>query len=245
MNWFDAGGAEYAQFRPHYPADLVGILTETAPGRTLAVDVGCGSGQLTVALAEGFESVLGLDPSESQLTHALTHERVTYRVAPAEQLPVADGSVDLVTAAQAAHWFDLPRFYAEVRRVLVPGGALGLVSYGRQRLEEDVDARFQRFYAEEVGAYWPAERQHVDAGYRTLEFPFEELPVPPLEIRKGFRLAELLGYVSTWSSTRRAREAGREDLLERFGADMTELWGDPERVREACWPVNVRLAQFP
>ncbi|WP_425307198.1 class I SAM-dependent methyltransferase [Ammonicoccus fulvus] len=243
MNWFDAGGAAYAEFRPTYPPELIALLADAAPGRTLAADVGCGKGQLTVALAGEFDAVLGLDPSASQLAHAIPHERVTYRMAPAERLPVADRSVDLVTAAQAAHWFDLPRFYAEVRRVLVPSGALALVSYGRQQLDSAVDERFQRFYSEEVGAYWPAERQHVDAGYRTLEFPFDELPVPPLEIRRDFTLPDLLGYVSTWSATRRAREAVREDLLDRFGEEMAELWGDPDRVRRARWPVNVRLAR--
>lgn len=243
VNWFGAGGGAYARFRPEYPAELVDFLLGIAPGRRLAVDVGCGSGQLTTALAAGFERVLGLDPSQSQLDHALAHPRVEYRCAGAEALPVPDGTVDLITAAQAAHWFDLPAFYAEVRRVAAPGASLALITYGRQELDTDLNERFQRFYADEIGPFWPPERALVDAGYRTLEFPFDELPTPALEIRKSFDLAGLIGYLSTWSAATNAREAGRADLLENYAEDLARAWGDPARERPVRWPISIRLGR--
>lgn len=76
-------------------------------------------------------------PARNWLTH---HERVQYRVSPAERLHVGDRSACLVTAAQAAHWFELPRFYDEVRRVSIPGAMLALFSYGRAVCSGTLDA---------------------------------------------------------------------------------------------------------
>src|SRR5690606_16240817 len=115
-NWFGAGGGAYARFRPRYPRKLVDELVRLAPGTGLAVDVGCGSGQLTELLAGSFDHVIGVDPSADQIANTRPHRRIRYLTAPAEDLPVDDGSADLITAAQAAHWFDLSKFYDEARR---------------------------------------------------------------------------------------------------------------------------------
>lgn len=240
-NWFDQGGRAYARFRPEYPPELAQFLASVSPGTALAVDVGCGNGQLTAQLAAHFDRALGADPSADQIAHAAVHPRVEYVCAPAEQLPVADRSAQLITAAQAAHWFDLPRFYAEARRIAAPHAVLALVSYGVLRLDEELDARFNRFYWDEIGPYWPAERKLVDSGYADLSFPFAERTAPPLEIRKAWRLEELLGYISTWSAVRSVREAGREDILQGFADDLAALWGDPTLSRDVCWPINMRL----
>jgi SAM-dependent methyltransferase len=241
-NWFDADGERYAQFRPTYPPELAAFLAEVSPTTHLAIDVGCGNGQLTVQLANHFDSVIGADPSAEQLASATPHPHVDYVCTNAEHLPIEDATASLVTSAQAAHWFDLPRFYAEVRRVAAPECVLGLVTYGRQQLDAELDDRFQQFYRDEIGPFWPPERRHVDDGYRTLDFPFAERPTPPFEIRKSFDLPGLLGYLSTWSATRNAREAGRTDILDRFASDLTQLWGDPGRERPVRWPLSLRVA---
>ncbi|MDO5682545.1 MAG: class I SAM-dependent methyltransferase [Propionibacteriaceae bacterium] len=241
-NWFEVGGQQYAQFRPTYPPALAAYLAELAPAERVAVDVGCGNGQFTVQLAEHFASVIGADPSAEQLANAKPHPRVQYVQAPAEELALADASVGLVAVAQAAHWFDLPRFYAEVRRVAALGCVLALITYGRQELDADLNERFQRFYRDEIGPFWPVERAHVDAGYRTLDFPFEEVAPPRFEIVKDFDLPGMLGYVSTWSAVTNARLGGRTDILERFATDLTDLWGDPARRRAARWPISLRVA---
>lgn len=143
-NWFDAGGDAYARYRPDYPDKLVDILAEIAPARHLAVDVGCGNGQFTRQLATSFEAVIGLDSSADQIANAAPHDRVRYAVAPAENLGLPEHCADLITAAQAAHWFDLPRFYAQVRRVAAPGAALALISYGVAQLDPDLNAIVSR-----------------------------------------------------------------------------------------------------
>ncbi len=242
-NWFDQGGRAYARFRPEYPRELAAYLASTAPDDRLAVDVGCGNGQLTQLLAPHFERVIGLDPSADQIANAVSNARIRYECAPAEQLPVPDASASLVTAAQAAHWFHLPAFYGEVRRIAVPGAVVALVSYGVLRLEPPLDGRFQAFYRDEIGPYWPPERKLVDTGYATIEFPFDEFTPPSLDIRLAWRLAEFLGYVSTWSATRSAREAGKEALLVAFADDLAALWGDPDTTRPVSWPINMRIGR--
>jgi SAM-dependent methyltransferase len=242
-NWFDQGGQAYARFRPDYPPGLATFLAAQAPDRRLAVDVGCGNGQLTRLLAPHFDSVIGLDPSADQIANAAPDPRIAYRCAPAEALALADGGASLVTAAQAAHWFDLPAFYREVRRVGKPGAILALVSYGVLELDPDLDARFQTFYRDEIGPYWPPERKLVDTGYATIDFPFAELPCPAFHIQVEWELPAFLGYLLTWSAVRSAREAGKASLLTAFAAELADAWGAPTVRRPVRWPISMRLGR--
>jgi len=243
-NWFDQGGHAYARFRPEYPPQLAAFLAAQAPDRQLALDVGCGNGQLTRLLAPHFDSVIGLDPSADQIANAAPGERIAYRCAPAEQLPIEEHCASLITAAQAAHWFDLPAFYAQVRRVGKPGAVLALVSYGVLDLEPVLNGRFQAFYRDEIGPYWPPERKLVDTGYATIDFPFAELPYPAFHIQVDWALPEFLGYLLTWSAVRSAREAGKEALLTNFADELTAAWGAPTRRRPVRWPISMRIGRL-
>lgn len=242
-NWFDRGGGDYARYRPTYPPELARFLSEAAPDTDLALDVGCGNGQLACQLAEHFQSVVGSDASADQIANAMPHPRVHYAVAPAETLGAPDHSASLITAAQAAHWFDLPRFYAEVRRVSRPNGIIALISYGVLELESPLNDRFRTFYDDEIGPYWPPERRMVDNGYADIPFPFPSLPVPRLTIAYDWPLDALLGYISTWSAVRRAQEKGQAALVTRFADDIARSWGDPETTRRVRWPVTIRLGR--
>lgn len=243
QNWFAQDGQAYAQFRPEYPPELAAFLASLSPTTHLAVDVGCGNGQLTRQLAEHFTRVIGLDPSADQLAHAAVRENLSYLQAPAEALSLPEHCASLITAAQAAHWFGLPAFYAEVRRVAAPGAVVALVSYGVLHLEGALGERFARFYAEEIGPFWPAERRLVDSGYATLDFPFEPIALPDMQIRLDWNLPQFLGYLSTWSAVRRARQEGQEELLQRFAEDLAPLWGDAGRTHEIRWPINGRIGR--
>ncbi|AGP31953.1 class I SAM-dependent methyltransferase [Corynebacterium terpenotabidum] len=243
-NWF-TGGAEYAMYRPSYPTQVSSYLAELAPSTGTAVDVGCGTGQLSAQLADCFDRVLAFDPSASQIAAATPKPNVTYEVGTAERLPVADHTVDLVTAAQSAHWFNLPEFYAEARRIAVPGALIALVSYGVLRIfDADLQECFGRFYYDEIGPFWEPERRHVDEGYRTIEFPFEELDAPELSIDRDLDADGFLGYISTWSAVRKAEEEGRADLFQNFCSDIVRIWGDNGRPRQVSWPVTVRVGRL-
>lgn len=240
-NWFAHGGADYARFRPHYPPELLAWLAALPAAHRLAVDVGCGSGQLTAALAGSFDLVVGLDPSPGQLAQARAGAGLRYACAKAEQLPLPAASADLVVAAQAAHWFDLPRFYAEVRRVAAKGARLALVSYGVLRLPPDLQPCFSHFYDHVIRPYWPPQRRLVDDGYRSLPFPFRELPAPAMRIVHPWRARDFTGYVTTWSAVCRLREAGQTRLLARFVEDISALWGDGQALRTVTWPLQLRV----
>lgn len=245
-NWFSSGGDAYARYRPTYPDALAAFLAEIAPRRMLAADVGCGNGQFTCQLAGHFDAVLGSDSSAAQIAHAVPHDRVRYAVAPAETFGqgLAPGSVDLITAVQAAHWFDRPRFYDEARRVAAPGAVLALVSYGIPVFDATIDTRFQHFYREEIGRYWPPERALVESGYQGIDFPFAELDWPAMAIHRDWDLAAFLGYVSTWSAMRAAEDAGQGGLADRFAEDIAALWGDPATLRPVDWPITLRLGRL-
>lgn len=242
-NWFDQDGQAYARFRPEYPEQLVTFLTSVSPDTGLAVDIGCGSGQLTKLLAYHYASVIGLDASADQLEHATHGERIRYQQANAEALPLGDHSVDLITCAQAAHWFDLPRFYDEVRRVCRDYGIVALIAYGVPTLPAPLNERFRRFYDDEIGPFWPAERKLVDSGYAALDFPFEEILAPELDIRLDWNLTEFLGYIATWSAVKRANEAGKSDILQAFAHEFADAWGDADSRRVITWPLNVRVGR--
>ena len=242
-NWFDQGGQSYAQFRPAYPEALAAFFAAAAPATGLAVDVGCGNGQLTTLLARHFAQVVGVDPSADQIAHAKPASGVAYAVARAEKLPLADGVASAVTAAQAAHWFDLPTFYAEVRRIARPGAVVALISYGVLVLEGALGARFQRFYSAEIGPFWPPERKLVDTGYAGIDFPFAECPQPELALEQSWNLGQFLGYVGTWSAVKKVRQLGQEARLAVFADDVAALWGDPSGQRRVAWPLHMRLGR--
>jgi len=241
---FSGVAGAYAEFRPRYPEALFQWLAGLAPGRELGWDCATGSGQAAVALAPLFDRVVATDASAEQIAAAPPHPRVEYRVAPAESSGLAAGSVDLVTVAQALHWFDRPAFYAEAARVLDPDGVLAVWTYGHPHVDPpEADAVFQEFYSETVGPYWPPERALVDAGYRTIEFPFPEVDPPPFEMETHWTLAALLGYVATWSATTRFRRARGFDPVPALEEALAPQWGDPEEARRIRWPLAMRVGR--
>lgn len=243
---FSQQAPAYASHRPSYPEELFDYLDTRVPRHTLAWDCAAGSGQATIPLARRFGRVIATDISPAMLRHAPRLPGVEYRVAPAEASGLGDACADLVTVAQALHWLDPGAFYTEAARVLVPGGVLAVWTYGEQRLDEpELDLAVRKFYTEVVGPYWPAERRHVEAGYRTLSFPFPEIEPPALVMREHWNLAQLLGYVGTWSATGRFRDAVGHDPVDRLGQDLARHWGDPSAARPILWPISLRLGLRP
>jgi len=239
---FSDVAAAYAAHRPSYPAALVDFLARLAPARRLAWDAGCGSGQLSLLLAGPFERVVATDASPEQIARAAPHAKVEYRCAAAGVSGLPDSVVDLATAAQAAHWFDLPAYYAEVRRVARRGGIVALISYGVVTAGSDLDAVIQPFYRGALAAYWPPERRHVDDGYRSLPFPFEELDAPAFEIRLDWRLEDLVGYIGTWSAVWALQQAEGQGPLATLGRELGSAWG-PAAVRTVRWPLALRVGR--
>lgn len=239
---FSKIAARYAAYRPTYPRELVDALADrTTPD--VAWDVGCGSGQLSVGLAERFQRVIATDPSETQLAAAIAHPRVEYRRASAEASGLPDASVDLVVAAQAAHWFDWPRFVAEAGRVARPGALIALVAYGNVIVEGEAGRELTHYYRDVAGPYWPRPgRQHIESGYRDLVMPWPAVPAPALELTASWTRDELAGYVSSWSATARLIEHEGPAAFEALRARLAATWPDDER-RTLTWPLTIKLAR--
>lgn len=240
---FSARSADYALYRPTYPPALADYLAALAPRRHLALDCGCGAGQLSALLATRFDRVVATDASPQQISNAKPCKGVEYRVARSDESGLPEASVDLITAAQAAHWFDLDTFYEEARRVLGPDGAIALITYGVTDADGDVGRILTRFYVDVIGPFWPPERRHVETGYRSLPFPFAESAAPPIAMTADWSLKELLGYVDTWSAVRNAEASLGREPYERFAAALGEAWGDPDQRREIRWPLSMRIGR--
>lgn len=234
---FSTVAAQYASFRPSYPQALFDWLAGIAPQHELAWDCGAGSGQATAALAAHFVRVLGTDISAGQLAAAPQLPNVKYRVAPAEASGLTDRSVDLVTVAQAMHWFDLPRFHAEVKRVLRPQGVIAAWGYNRLQLPNPaVQESVDRFYDEKVGAFWPPERVHVENAYRDLPFPYARIAVPPFALHKEWTREQLLGYLRSWSAVARFRKEKGVDPVDALTTEIAQFWPDGMTMKVE-WPL--------
>jgi SAM-dependent methyltransferase len=247
---FGPVSSAYADFRPRYPASLYAWLASLVETRSLAWDCGAGSGQASLDLAAHFEQVIATDASPAQIEAATPHPRVAYRLAPAEASGLPDASVDLVTVAQALHWFDLEAFYAEVRRVLKPSGVLAVWSYGHLVVEgEPVNALVHAFYHETVGPYWPPERAHVEAGYLDLPFPFGEITPPEFDMTAAWPLPQLLGYFRSWSATARYIRQNGTDPVSELEGELAVRWGAGDEghaggvVRRVTWPLALRVGR--
>ncbi len=241
---FSNVAGRYADFRPHYPDELFRYLATLVPRDTTVWDCAAGNGQATRGLAPYFGHVIATDASAEQIAAAATVSRAEFRVALAEDSGLPDASVGLVTVAQALHWFDLPRFYAEVKRVLQPGGVLAVWAYGVNRVEGDsVDTVVHDFYGNLLGPHWPPSRQLIESGYRTLPFPFDEISTPCFRMEARWPLERLLGYFSTWSATNRYIKATGENPLPALSKKLAPLWGDVNASRLVAWPLTLRVGR--
>lgn len=239
---FSGHSAEYREARPHYPSALFHFLAIVAPSTQLAWDAGTGNGQAAVPLASRFTTVVATDGSDEMLAQAERHPRVRYEHA-TYRTSLADRSVGIVTVAQALHWFDVDAFIREVRRVLVPDGLLAAWCYTGPRISPDIDAIHDHFHQVIVGPYWPPERRHVEDGYRAIALPIDEYAVPPFEMVEDWTLAQFLGYVRTWSATRRYVDARGEAQLLDFERAIAEVWGEPRRTRRLRFPMHFRVGE--
>lgn len=239
---FEQQSGVYAAHRPRYEPVLYEWLASLAPRRALAWDCATGSGQAALGLAEPFARVIATDASRAQLAAATAHPRIAYLQATAESPPFAGVAFDIVTVAQAAHWFDFDRFNATVRRVLRLGGVVALWTYFTYECHPPVDELVWRFYGDVLGPYWDGPRQHVEARYQTVPFPFREVAPPQrFDAVATWDFSGALGYVESWSAVQNYRRQTGRDPMELIRDDLRRAWGDPGLRRTVRWPLALRV----
>ena len=239
---FSGHAADYAAHRPRYPAQMYDWLASQCSARGLALDVGTGNGQAALELAGRFDAVYATDASEEQIAQAPETPNVTWAVEPAERCSLHDESADLVTVAQALHWFAHDRFFAEIARVLRPGGVFAAWCYELLNITPAIDAAILAFYQGDIDPHWPPERRHIERGYRDIAIPMPAIKVPTFEMRATWTREQLLHYIGTWSAVRRHERATGSNALPQLVANLEQLWPEPEP-KLVRFPLVMRAAR--
>ncbi|MEO8576976.1 MAG: class I SAM-dependent methyltransferase [Gemmatimonadales bacterium] len=238
---FSGHAALYSQYRPQYPAQLFEWVSGLVQRHSLVWDCATGNGQAATGLAAHFDNVVATDASDKQIAAAAQHPGVDYRVATAHESGLADHSADLVTVAQAIHWFELDAFYAEVKRVLHTGGVLAIWGYGDPVIDSvRLDRIVHDYNRGTIEDYWMPERQIILDGYTTIPFPFREVEPPSMTLQCRWTLAELAGYMRTWSATANYAAKHGGDPVAPVEAALAEHWGPVECRRLIQWPLHIR-----
>jgi ubiquinone/menaquinone biosynthesis C-methylase UbiE len=221
---FSSASAEYAQFRPDYPRELYEYLYSRVKFFEEAWDCGTGSGQVAIVLAERFASVQASDLSANQIANAALHPKVHYSICRAESTHFLDQKFDLITVAQALHWFDFTAFNQEIRRVAKTGAVIAAWGYGLLSINKELDSEIHHFYTQVIDAYWDTERHHIDEAYAQIPFPFESLEKKNFYIEKQWNLTQLCGYLRTWSSVKKYLQQHVNDPVEAYLPHLQKHW---------------------
>jgi SAM-dependent methyltransferase len=236
---FSVQASEYARYRPSYPRALFNYLEHTAPAHRVAWDVGTGNGQAALELAKRFDRVVATDPSEKQIAAAVRHPKIEYQIGPAEKSSLADRSVDLITVAQAFHWFKHEEFYREVKRVAHEDALLAIWCYAVAQVSPEVDHAIDKLYTDILGPYWEKERKLVEQGYAGVQVPFTELQVPGFSMSLEWTADDMLGYLGTWSSLQSYFKKNKKDPRQEIEAALRAAWGPG--IRTVSWPLGLRV----
>jgi len=242
---FSKHASIYAKFRPSYPYELYNYLRSLTNQHTLAWDCGTGNGQSAIHLADFYDQVFATDPSESQIKNAFPHDRVTYKVEKAEETSLDDNSVNLITVAQAVHWFDFDIFYQQVKRVLKPDGIIAVWAYGIPMVNAEIDKIIRHFHDRVLGEFWQEENKLIQRGYLTIPFPFKEIEPPEFQIKAKFVLQDLLGHLLSWSATQRYIKKVKQDPLVELKNELAKQWQNPEEIKIVRWNIMLRVGKIP
>lgn len=238
---FSSGSDRYATFRPVYPEALYDFLLPFVPGRQAAWDCGTGNGQVAQVLAGYFDQVYATDISKQQIEQARPHKKIRYSVQSAESTSFPDNTFDLITVAQAIHWFDFEAFYREVNRTLKHRGIIAVTGYGLFRSFPEADRIITNFYHRIIGPFWDPERVYIDEHYQTIPFPFPEIEAPHLYHKVAWDFNHLAGYLGTWSAVKHYQQQKGRDPFGLIYDDLKKCWGPSARTVK--FPVLLRVGR--
>lgn len=233
----------YVKYRPHYPGELFSFLSSLTNEHKLAWDCGTGNGQAATGLAKFYDRIIATDPSAQQIGNCLPNEKVTYLVEKAEQSSLQTGSVDLLTIANALHWFDFESFYKEANRVLKPNGVIAAWAYALPKISPAVDEVIAHLHYQTLDAYWVHENRLVENEYKEVPFPFELIASPDFHYEKAMSCNDMTGYLNTWSATHRFIAKNQFNPVERMEIDLQRAWGDPMEEKKVRWKLIMKIGR--
>ena len=241
---FSNHAEDYQKYRPAYPEELYTFLFTLVAEKNTAWDCGTGNGQVAVVLAKYFKQVYATDLSEKQLQQAPRVSNIAYKTERAEHTSFPDHHFDLITVAQAIHWFDFELFYQEVKRTLKPKGILAVMGYGLLRTEDHINLIIDRFYTQIIGTYWDKERVYIEEAYQTIPFPFEEIKVPDFRHSMEWNLSQFTGYLNTWSAVQLYEKKEQVNPLSLIEEELTKAWGAAGSTKTITFPILLRIGRF-
>lgn len=241
-DYFSTQSADYRKFRPDYPKEMIDFIVSKCVETNTAWDCATGNGQVAVMLSPKFNKVIATDASSKQLEMAIRKPNIEYKVATAERSNLDDDSIDLITVAQAAHWFNLPAFYAEAKRIAKPNAVLAVWGYANHSISVDIDNIVLKLYKDILYHYWPAERSIIEHGYKEIILPFETIETPLFTMVKQVSLHDLVGYLDTWSATQQYIQANNNNPISIIFDELSEAWGNPNEIKNISWPVFLKVS---
>ncbi len=239
---FSGQAGIYAKYRPSYPQSLIDYIIRHVTEKNTAWDCATGNGQTAKELALQFDKVFATDISQQQLNNATRSDNIIYSVQPAEKTVFADNTFDLITVSQALHWFRFDEFYNETKRVGKPGAILAAWAYSLLKINPAIDLLIRHYHFNTLKEYWDDERKYVDEEYKTIPFPFREIPTPLFQIEYDWTIAELEGYLYTWSALQKLLKANHHNPVEELILKIKEHW-TTERMR-IVFPIHLRLGRI-
>lgn len=240
---FSQQSKAYSAFRPSYPEDAFHYILSFVENKTTAWDCGTGNGQLAAKLADYFQNVYATDISKEQIANAIQKENIHYMVSDAENADFSENQFDLITVAQAIHWFDFDKFYKRVKHTLKSNGILAVIGYDLLKIDAKTDPVISRLHSDILGQYWDSERRYIDEHYETIPFPFEEVGE-----KKNFAQAlswskdELIGYLNTWSAVQHYIKANNQNPVEQIKEQLDDVWGSADK-KIVAFPTLLRIGK--
>lgn len=239
---FSNQASQYSQFRPHYPQELIHHILSFVDNKDTALDVATGNGQVAISLCKHFHTVYATDISEKQLLEAPKVLNIIYKNQLAESTDFHNHQFDLITVAQAIHWFDFNKFYAEVKRILKPEGVIAIIGYGLLKTNPHSDKILLDFYQNIVGPFWDAERKYIDDHYKTIPFPFEELETESFSNEFSWSFNQLIGYLETWSAVEHYKARHNQNPIDLIREKLEASWESSDK--KVTFPMLLRIGKL-
>lgn len=238
---FSKQSKAYQRYRPSYPEELFAFLSSLTKTHDLAWDCATGNGQAALGLADFYKKIYATDPSENQLANAIRDTRIIYKNEKAERSSLQDTSVDLITVAQAMHWFDFDLFFSEVKRVLKPKGILAAWTYGPPDISAQINELILHYRDSVVGEYWQRENQYVTDRYSTIPFPFKEIDTPSFTFEKRIDRNDLIGLLESWSATQKFKNETGKDPIDEIMPQLEKYWDNSHQNKSATWNIYMKV----
>lgn len=243
QDYFSKQAAIYSKARPTYPRELFQYLANIAPSNERCWDCATGNGQAAISLSENFKQVIATDGSEMQIINAARRANIEYHVATAEQSGLDNASIDLITVATAAHWFNLDLFYTEAQRVAKANGILAVWTYSEAKISPEIDAIVEWFMYTYLKDYWPDGRWFVRNKYQTLPFPFKIIETPAFECKVEWNRAQWLNYVMSWSAYTNYEQKKNNSPLPELELALEKYWNAAE-TKNIQWPLHLKCTKL-